>query len=90
MEPRSSAQTRDGQHQAFGCDRQPSCLAPSLSLFRYVSGDYKDPGTFTAIKKELGSARRPAHYLAIPPSLFETVIEGLGAANLAEEACQTD
>jgi len=57
-----------------------------LALFRYVSGDYKDAGTFTAIKKELGSARRPAHYLAIPPSLFETVIKGLGAAKLAEHA----
>ncbi|MGA8159631.1 MAG: glucose-6-phosphate dehydrogenase, partial [Acidobacteriaceae bacterium] len=57
-----------------------------LSLFRYVSGDYKDPGTFTAIKKELGGARRPAHYLAIPPSLFETVIKGLGEAGLAEHA----
>ena len=57
-----------------------------LSLFRYVSGNYKDPGTFAALKKELGSARRPAHYLAIPPSLFETVIKELGAANLAEHA----
>ncbi|MFZ3199675.1 MAG: glucose-6-phosphate dehydrogenase [Candidatus Acidiferrales bacterium] len=57
-----------------------------LSLFRYISGDYKDPATFTAIKKELGGAQRPAHYLAIPPSLFETVIEGLGAAKLAEHA----
>jgi len=57
-----------------------------LSLFSYISGDYKDPATFTTIKKELGSARRPAHYLAIPPSLFETVIKGLGAANLAEHA----
>jgi len=57
-----------------------------LSLFSYVSGDYKDPRTFTAIKKQLGSARRPAHYLAIPPSLFETVIKGLGAANLADHA----
>lgn len=55
-----------------------------LSLLKYVSGDYKDPGTFTAIKKVLGKVRRPAHYLAIPPSLFETVIEGLGAAKLAE------
>jgi glucose-6-phosphate 1-dehydrogenase len=51
-----------------------------------VSGDYNDPGTFTAIKKALGNARRPAHYLAIPPSLFETVIKGLGVANLAEHA----
>ena len=57
-----------------------------LSLFKYVSGDYKDPNTFTAIKSALGGARRPAHYLAIPPPLFETVIKGLGAANLAR-AC---
>jgi glucose-6-phosphate 1-dehydrogenase len=57
-----------------------------LSLFRYVSGDYKDPATFAAIKEALGSARRPAYYLAIPPSLFETVIQGLGAAKLSEDA----
>jgi glucose-6-phosphate 1-dehydrogenase len=57
-----------------------------LSLLKYVSGDYKDLGTFTAIKEVLGKARRPAHYLAIPPSLFETVIKGLGTANLAEDA----
>ncbi|MGA2431119.1 MAG: glucose-6-phosphate dehydrogenase [Candidatus Acidiferrum sp.] len=57
-----------------------------LSLLKYVSGDYHDPSTFTTIKKELGSARRPAHYLAIPPSLFETVIKGLGTAKLSEHA----
>ena len=57
-----------------------------LFLLKYVSGDYKDPNTFTAIKKALGGARRPAHYLAIPPALFEMVIKGLGAANLAEHA----
>ena len=57
-----------------------------LSLLKYVSGDYKDANTFTAIKKALHNARRPAFYLAIPPSLFETVIKGLGAANLAEQA----
>jgi glucose-6-phosphate 1-dehydrogenase len=57
-----------------------------LSLLKYVSGDYKDPNTFTAIRKALGGARRPAHYLAIPPALFEMVIKGLGAANLAEHA----
>ncbi len=57
-----------------------------LSLLKYVNGDYGDPATFTALKTALGSARRPAHYLAIPPSLFETVIEGLGAANLADHA----
>ena len=41
-----------------------------LSLLRYVSGDYNDPATFAALKQALGAARRPAHYLAIPPSLF--------------------
>ncbi len=57
-----------------------------LSLVKYVSGDYNDSGTFAAIKTALGSARCPAYYLAIPPSLFETVIKGLGAAKLAENA----
>ena len=57
-----------------------------LSLLKYVSGDYKDPNTFTAIKKALDNARHPAHYLAIPPALFEMVIKGLGAAKLAEHA----
>ncbi len=57
-----------------------------LSQFSYVSGDYNDGGTFTKIKEALGSARRPAHYLAIPPSLFATVIKGLGAAKLADHA----
>jgi glucose-6-phosphate 1-dehydrogenase len=57
-----------------------------LSLLKYVSGDYNDSATFATIKELLGKARRPAHYLAIPPSLFETVIKALGKANLAENA----
>jgi glucose-6-phosphate 1-dehydrogenase len=57
-----------------------------LSQLSYVSGDYKDPATFAKLKKVLGGARRPAHYLAIPPSLFETVIKGLGAAKLTNHA----
>ncbi len=57
-----------------------------LSQLSYVNGDYNDEGTFAAIKKALGSAKRPAHYLAIPPSLFETVIKGLGGSKLAEHA----
>ena len=61
-------------------------LRQLLSIIDYVSGDYKAPGTFAAIKQALGPARRPAYYLAIPPSLFETVIRALGAAKLAERA----
>ncbi len=57
-----------------------------LSLLRYVPGDYNDPATFRALTKALSDARRPAHYLAIPPALFATVIRGLGAAGLAARA----
>jgi glucose-6-phosphate 1-dehydrogenase len=53
---------------------------------RYVSGDYKKPETFAALKKALDGARRPAHYLAVPPVLFETVIRSLGDAGLADDA----
>ena len=75
----------DSIKRSGGIDK-PRALRILLSQLSYVSGDYNDPGTFTAITKALGSARRPAHYLAIPPSLFETVIQGLGAAKLAEHA----
>ncbi|MDP9262783.1 MAG: glucose-6-phosphate dehydrogenase [Acidobacteriota bacterium] len=75
----------DSIKRSGGIDNQRA-LHHLLSLLRYVSGDYNDPGTFAALSKELGKVRRPAHYLAIPPSLFQTVIQGLGAANLAEQA----
>ena len=60
-------------------------LSHLLSLLRYVSGDYHNAGTFVALKRALGKARRPAHYLAIPPDLFAPVIKGLGAAGLADQ-----
>jgi glucose-6-phosphate 1-dehydrogenase len=50
------------------------------SLLRYIDGDYSDPKTFTRLRKELGDSKRPLHYLAIPPSMFATVTEGLAAA----------
>jgi glucose-6-phosphate 1-dehydrogenase len=65
-------------------DRQ--ALDHLLSLLQYVAGDYNDAGTFKALKQALGDANRPAHYLAIPPSLFATVIRSLGTAGLAEHA----
>jgi len=57
-----------------------------LSLLGYVDGDYGDPSTFNALRRALGGSRRPAHYLAIPPSLFATVIQGLSGAGLTHEA----
>jgi glucose-6-phosphate 1-dehydrogenase len=58
----------------------PSAFDILRRRLRYVDGDYQDPATFQAIRNELGSARRPAHYLAIPPALFELVVEQLGKA----------
>jgi len=75
----------DSIERSSGVDNR-SALKHLLSLLTYVGGDYEDSGTFEALKIELGSARHPAHYLAIPPSLFEIVINGLGAAKLAAHA----
>jgi glucose-6-phosphate 1-dehydrogenase len=64
----------------------PQALASLLGLLRYVSGDYRDPATFERLRKALGSAARPLYYLAIPPSLFMTVIEGLGNSGCVDGA----
>lgn len=53
------------------------------SLLRYVDGDYQDPRTFDLLRRALGSADRPLHYLAIPPSLFSTVVGQLGRSGCA-------
>ncbi len=57
-----------------------------LSLLRYVDGDYQDAATFANLRKELGAAQRPAHYLAIPPSLFGMVVKHLGESGCAKGA----
>ncbi len=75
----------DGIKKSGNIDNKDA-LNQLLSLFRYVSGNYNDQGTFSRIKEALGGAPRPAHYLAIPPSLFGTVIQGLGDAKLADQA----
>jgi glucose-6-phosphate 1-dehydrogenase len=75
----------DSVERSGSIDDTPA-LRRLLSLLAYVSGNYNDPATFAAIKKALGGAARPSHYLAIPPALFETVIKGLGAAGLADDA----
>ena len=55
-------------------------------MLRYVSGDYGDAATFDAIRKQLGSAQRPTHYLAIPPVLFGSVVEQLSKSGCAANA----
>ncbi|HUO64106.1 MAG TPA: glucose-6-phosphate dehydrogenase [Terriglobales bacterium] len=78
------ARAKDSLEKHGGLD--PAAFARLSSLLRYVDGDYKDPATFQAIRKELGSARQPAHYLAIPPMLFGLVVEQLGKAGCATGA----
>ncbi|HZC43707.1 MAG TPA: glucose-6-phosphate dehydrogenase, partial [Acidobacteriaceae bacterium] len=75
----------DSIRKSGGIDNQRA-LKHLLSLLTYVSGDYNDPATFTAIGSALRKARHPAYYLAIPPALFGRVIESLGKAKLADHA----
>ncbi|MEO8122532.1 MAG: glucose-6-phosphate dehydrogenase [Burkholderiales bacterium] len=75
----------DSLEQAGGIDDH-GAYERLIALLCYVSGDYKDAQTFAGLKSALGSAARPAHYLAIPPSLFATVICSLGEAGLAKDA----
>jgi glucose-6-phosphate 1-dehydrogenase len=56
------------------------------ALLRYVDGDYTDPATFTGLRKAMGPAMRPIHYLAIPPSMFASVAQGLQRCGAAENA----
>ncbi len=56
------------------------------SRLSYVSGDYRKPETYKKLKAALGAAKRPLHYLAIPPELFETVVDGLQVVGLTDNA----
>lgn len=81
---RLKARARDGLEQHGGVDE--AAFTKLCGLLRYVDGDYKDPATFQVLRKELGAAQRPAHYLAIPPSLFGQVVEQLGKLECARGA----
>ncbi|HVB47115.1 MAG TPA: glucose-6-phosphate dehydrogenase [Burkholderiales bacterium] len=66
---------RESLKQGGQLDEQ--ACAKLCALLHYVDGDYKDPATFEGLGRELGSAKRPLHYLAIPPSMFPTAVKGL-------------
>jgi glucose-6-phosphate 1-dehydrogenase len=66
--------------------RDPAVTEKFLGLLRYVGGDYRVAGTYARLRATLGAARRPLHYLAIPPAMFPVVVEGLGAAGCARDA----
>ncbi len=67
-------------------DFEPECFAKLAAQLRYVDGDYADPATYHKLRKELGLATRPIHYLAIPPSMFASVVQGLGKSGCADGA----
>ena len=79
------ARMEDSVKQSTGIDDKDA-MRRLDELTSYVSGDYNDQATFASIKQALGGAQRPPHYLAIPPALFETVINGLKAAGVTENA----
>jgi glucose-6-phosphate 1-dehydrogenase len=78
------ARAHDSLEKHGGVD--PEAFEKLTRLLRYVDGDYQDPATFAALRKELKDAHDPAHYLAIPPALFETVVEQLAQSNCAQGA----
>ena len=78
------ARAKDSLEKHGGLD--PAAFEKLIGLLRYVDGDYQDPATFAALRNELKDAQRPAHYLAIPPGLFETVVEHLSASNCGRGA----
>jgi len=78
------ARAKDSVEKHGGLD--PKAFDKLCALLHYIDGDYKAPATFTALRKELKEARHPAHYLAIPPILFETVVEQLAKSDCAKGA----
>jgi glucose-6-phosphate 1-dehydrogenase len=78
------ARARDSVEKHGGLD--PAAFVRLSSLLRYVDGDYKDDATFQNLRKQLGGAQHPAHYLAIPPVLFGLVTEHLSRSSCASGA----
>jgi len=72
--------------QEHGGGVDETAFAKLVKQLRYVDGDYADTSTFTELRRQLDGAVRPAHYLAIPPSLFGVVVEGLGKSGCAAQA----
>jgi len=86
--PWSIDQLRTHAHESLveHGDLDTAAFEQLSSLLRYISGDYHDAATYTKLRTALDSATRPLYYLAIPPSMFDPVIEGLGKSGCADQA----
>src|SRR5215813_5944349 len=78
------ARAKDSVEKHGGLD--PAAFAKLSGLLKYISGDYGAPSTFDSLRKELGEAQHPAHYLAIPPAMFGPVVEHLENSGCAKGA----
>ncbi|MGX5801523.1 glucose-6-phosphate dehydrogenase [Bradyrhizobium sp. Arg314] len=83
--PKLVDRARDGIVTALG-SIDDTVFAKLASLLRYVSGDYRDGATFEKLKTALGPAQHPLHYMAVPPTMFETVVQGLEQSGTARGA----
>jgi glucose-6-phosphate 1-dehydrogenase len=72
--------------EEYGGGVDKNAFEKLMKLLRYVGGDYDEGATFDALRQALGDARYPTHYLAIPPSMFSTVGQGLGKSGCADGA----
>jgi len=75
---------RDSLEHNGGVDAD--AFAKLSAQLQYVEGEYQDPATYERLRQALGGAARPLHYLAIPPSMFAPVVQGLAAAQCAKGA----
>ncbi|HEV3145631.1 MAG TPA: glucose-6-phosphate dehydrogenase [Gemmataceae bacterium] len=78
------ARARDSLEKHGGLD--PVAFEKLNRLLRYVDGDYEDANTFLSLRRELGAAQQPTHYLAIPPTLFGLVVQQLVKSGCATGA----
>ena len=77
------ARAKDSLEKHGGLDQD--AWTELSGLLRYVDGDYSDNATFVEVRKQLGNAKAPAFYLAIPPSMFETVVKQLSVAKCTQD-----
>jgi glucose-6-phosphate 1-dehydrogenase len=73
---------RDSVEKHGGLD--PAAFDKLSKLLRYVDGDYGDAATFTELRKQMGDAKAPSFYLAIPPVMFGAVVEQLGKSGCSQ------
>ena len=78
------ARARDSVEKHGGLDRD--AFAKLSARLLYVDGDYRDDATFAQLRRTLQGAARPLHYLAIPPSMFTPVVQGLARSGCAKDA----